>query len=294
MHAPEHPSKPPAVRLLAGLAVAGTIAVIAARSGGVSGDKEVEWLTQLAKSGDAGAQLQLGLAYMDGRYGLNPDPVSGQYWLKTSAKGGNAYAADAIANIYASNSAEELQQALPWWQLGAHGGNADAELHLGEFMHLTGHDNQAVAWLRDAADRGDNRARSDLLSLYRTQAVTENDLHRGENPIAALGERSDSAGLKTLYTVWRTVKASSPITHSSDALIERAEYGDPVAEYQLAIRYNDGSWAVERNPQQAITWLKRSADAGNQLAVKTLAEFQHSERVSLGNSPGAATGGNRT
>jgi len=294
MHSTEHPTKSPATSLLAGLAIAGTIAVVAARSGGVPAGTEVNWLTQLAKSGDTGAQLQLGLAYLDGRYGLSADPATGQYWLKASAQGGNAYAADTIANIYAKNSAEDLKQALPWWQLGAHGGNADAELHLGEFMHLTGNDTEAVAWLREAADRGDSRARSDLLSLYHTQVLSESDLHRGENPIAALGERSGSAGLKTLYSVWRTVKASSPLIQSPNALIERAENGDPVAEYQLAVRYNDGSWAVERNPQKAITWLQRSAKAGNHIAAKTLAEIQHSDRNNPGSMPGAATGGSRT
>jgi TPR repeat protein len=290
----EHPTKHPATSLLAGLAIAGTIAVIAARSGGVPAGHEVDWLNQLAVSGNTGAQLQLGLAYRDGRYGLKPAPSTALYWLRAAAKGGNAYAADTVANHYASNAQADLQQALPWWQLAARGGNADAQVHLGEFMLTTGHDQRAITWLRDAADRGDGRAHDDLVSLYRDDPLPSSDLHRGENPVAAIGERADSTGLKTLYAIWRTVKASSPTTQSSDALIERAKHGDPVAEYQLAERYRDGAWAVERDPRKAITWLRRSAEAGNRVAAKTLAEIQHSDSTDLGTTPGAASGGSRT
>jgi uncharacterized protein len=58
-------------------------------------------------------------------------------------------------------------------------------------------------------------------------------------------------------------------------LISHAQQGDPVAEYQLAMRYRDGAWSVTRNPQQALTWLQRSAAAGNRVAAQTLAETGH-------------------
>lgn len=290
----EYPTKRPATTLLTTLAIAGTLALFATHAGGVSAGHEADWLKQLAKSGDADAQLQLGLAYRDGRYGLTPDPVTGRYWLGVAAQGGNAYAADAVANSYTSASAGNLQQALPWWQLAAEGGNADAQMHMGRFMRLSGQNEQALAWLREAADRGDRRAHAELAALYHQLPLTQADLHRGENRIAALGERANSSGLKTLFTVWRTVKASSPTTQSPAALMDRASHGDPVAEYQLAVRYRDGNWAVERDPQKALSWLQRSAEAGNPVAVKNLAEIQRSDRASLSSTPHAAFGGSRT
>lgn len=287
----EHPSKLPAPRLMAGLAVAATVAVIAACAGGVPAGHEVDWLNQLADSGDTNAQLQLGLAYLDGRYGLKPAPDTALYWLRAAAKGGNAYAADTVANTYASEDQVDLQQALPWWQLAASGGNADAQVHLGEYMLTNGHYQQAVALLRDAADRGNNRAHDDLASLYREVPLTEADLQRGANPLAALGERVGSPSVKSFFAIWHTVEASSPTTQSSEALIARARHGDPVAEYQLAVRYRDGAWAVERDSHKAITWLQRSAAAGNRIAAKTLTEIQHSDKTGLTIMPRAASGG---
>ena len=67
---------------------------------------ELAWLTRLANQGDDGAQLQLGLAYRDGRYGLSPDPESGLYWLQRSAAGGNAYAEDAVGKAYADGQGQ--------------------------------------------------------------------------------------------------------------------------------------------------------------------------------------------
>jgi len=295
MQSTVHPTKPSAISLLTGLTIAGTIAVITAQSGGVPAGSEVNWLNQLAVSGDPGAQMELGLAYRDGRYGLHRDPDLGLYWLRKSAHRGNAYAADAAANLYAdSDDFGGLQQALPWWHQAAAGGNSDAQVHLGEYLMIKGQDNQAVTWLRDAADQGDGRAREDLASLYREDILPGSDLHRGENPMAALGERADSAGIKTLYAVWRTIKASSPTTQSADALIARAENGDPVAEYQLALRYRDGSWAVNRDPQKALTWLERSAEAGNRIAEKALAEIQQNNRTGFSTTPSTATGDSRT
>jgi uncharacterized protein len=271
----DHPTKLFATTLLAGLAIVASIAMLASQASGVANGDEIDWLNQLAKSGNAGAQLQLGLAYMKGRYGIAPDPVTGRYWLSTAAQNGNAYAADVIANSYASDK-HQLQQALPWWQIAARGGNADAQLHLGEYLLSNGQDHQAVDWLRDAADRGDNRAHEELASLYAEMPITETDLYRGNNRFAALAERLDSVGVKSLFAVWRTLEASSPLMQSPEALITRVQQGDPVAQYQLAVHYRDGAWAVQRDPEKAMNWLQRAAAAGNLIARKDLAEHRNS------------------
>lgn len=278
MHPTERPKTRTIPQLIAGLAgITGALAVMAAHAGGLAPGQELDWLSRLANQGDAGAQLQLGLAYREGRYGLEPDPRTGLHWLTAAAKGGDAYAADVAANAYAAGqgSPRNLAQARHWWQVAADGGNADAQRHLGE-LYLEGHQvQQAEPWLRKAADRGDLRAHDDLVQLYRQQEAPASDLHRGENPINALDARMDAAGLKFLLAAWHTVKAGSSLTYSADALKARARQGDPVAEYQLGMRYLDGAWAVEADPQQARRWLQRAAADGNPIAAQTLAEARH-------------------
>lgn len=272
------PNKSPVTRLLAALLAGGALAVAAgAHAGSVPARREVAWLNRLARGGDSGAQLQLGLAYREGRYGLSPDPRTALHWLQASANGGSAYAADLVANAYDRGQGVPRDRALArhWWQLAADGGNADAQARLGE-AELAGRDSgQGVAWLRAAADRGDARAHRDLASLYRQSVVPAADLQRGSNPLAALGARLGSPGLTGLVAAWHTVATGSSFMYSRDALLARAGQGDPVAEFQLGERYRDGAWAVRRDPQQAQHWLQRAAAHGNPLAARALAATRH-------------------
>jgi len=265
--------KLPLTALIAGLAATASITVLAGYAQGVPAKRERDWVQQLADNGDAGAQLQLGLAYREGRYGLTPDPRASLHWLSAAGRAGNAYAADLVGNAYATGQgvSSDTRQALHWWQKGAAAGNADAQMHLGESLLAAGDRDAGTDWLRRAADRGNTRAHADLVELYREQGLAEADLHRGENPISALAERLDAKGLNAVFAAWRTIATNTPPDQSGETLVEQARAGDPAAEYQLGMRYRSGAWAVTQDPQQANFWLQRSADAGNRLAVHTLA-----------------------
>lgn len=298
MRLPQHLKTRPLTAMLAGIAAVGGFAVMAGHAAGVPAQREIAWLEHLADAGDSGAQLQLGLAYRDGRYGLVPDPSTGLHWLTAAGRGGNAYAADLAGNAYAAGlgTHRDPQQALHWWRLAAEAGSADAQTHLGEALLAAGRHEQGVTWLRDAADRGDRHARTDLTALYREYGLPDADLHRGENPVAALSERLDANGMKAIFTAWHTLESNTPLIEpSGDTLVDLAQQGDPVAEYQLGMRYRNGAWAVERDPQQARLWLRRSAAAGNRIAVQTLAESKHSHTAEpTTTAPPAAPGSQRT
>jgi len=268
--------------LFGALLAAGIIAVLVVRAGGVPPASEVDWLSELAGSGDAGAELQLGLAYREGLYGLPRDPQASLKWLLEAARQGDAYAADAVANAYAQGLgiAVDPQQAAYWWGRAARGGNIDAQERLGEALLAEGHDREALRWLRAAADQGDMQAREDLARLYRQDILPESvlpdaDTQRGENPLGVLGAELNSPGLKALYDLWDAVETDMPILQSTDKLLERAIRGDPLAEYQLGLRYRDGAWAVRRDPVRARVWLERAAAAGNRNAAQALKQLDN-------------------
>jgi uncharacterized protein len=250
------------------LAVAGLVLLYSLHHTGVPDRKEVGWLEHLANNGNTDAQLQLGLAYKEGRYRLKPDPLTSEQWLRRAAKGGNAYAADALAQEYAHEHHTRLAE--KWWLAGAQRGNADAQRHLGEQLLSESEQQQALHWLRAAADRGDRQAKADLIELYREGDATGKDLHRGDSPIEALNARLGNTASNALFKLWDTVEADSPFEQSAEELMARADAGDPDAEYQLGLHYLDGAWAVERNPAKARYWLQRAADAGNSLAKQSL------------------------
>jgi TPR repeat protein len=273
-HPPE--SKLPLSTLVIGVASAVILVAMVANASTAhrtNSNRELDWISHLAHDGDAGAQLQLGLAYRDGRYGLEPDAKTGRYWLSEAARHGNDYAADLLANTYAKGEggAPDSHQAVRWWEVAAREGNADAQTHLGQYLLSQGREDEASNWLRRAANRGDDAAHAELTKLYRKALVSPVDLRRGENSLAVLGERLDSAGLKTLSAVWNTVELSLPNQQSATTLLQRANQGDPLAEYQLALHFRDGAWAVKQDPEQADLWFHRAASDGNPLAISALA-----------------------
>lgn len=107
------------------------------------------WLNRMAKSGDSGAQLQVGLAYRDGRYGLSADADKGMYWLKQAANNGNAYAEDTIAEMYATGNGAEQNTALAmqWWKKSIKDGDPQARLHMSEALIKAGKVQEAESLL---------------------------------------------------------------------------------------------------------------------------------------------------
>jgi hypothetical protein len=107
--------------------------------------EELDWLSQLANKGDAGAQLQLGLAYKDGRYGISPDTKTGLYWIKRSAAGGNPYAEDIMGTAYAKGLGmrQDIKQAEHWWRKAVNDGAPDAKLHLADALLKNGQTREA-------------------------------------------------------------------------------------------------------------------------------------------------------
>jgi uncharacterized protein len=182
-----------------------TLAVVYAVGGNLKSPSEAQWLSTLAGNGNSGAQLELGLAYRDGAFGLKPDREASRHWLRMSAEGGNAYAAQTL------------------------------------------------------------QTRDDASSDGAVQGTT----------LAALAARFHSLTLQAVSVVTDLISRASLAPQSAAALRMAADAGDPIAQYQLGIRYRDGGWGVGRDRAQARSWLTRAADAGNSLAAQALLTVSH-------------------
>ncbi len=269
------------------LVAAGVAGLIAVSHAGLSNDQEVAWLSRLANSGDAGAQAQLGLAYRDGRYGLDADPHAGLYWLKAAAKGGDAYAADAVGDAYAQGqgTAPDTTTAEQWWSRAAAAGNAHAQARLGKALLADGKTDQARDWLRKAADQGEAQAQAALRDLTSQEQASVADARHGENSLAAEARRMDSPSLGLAAAVWEALGHGAPAGVRISRLRDQAQSGDPVAQYQLAELYSTGNWGVKRDDAKALHWLKTSAEAGNTVAMETLSKVYRDGRMGVTPDP---------
>lgn len=183
------PRLPARTRLAAAVILAGVIgALFVSHITHAPSANDLALLTQSAKAGEDGAELQLGLAYREGLLGLPTDEVQARYWIHRAALDGNNYAA-------------------------ALEGNAPAPSLVG----------RVLGFLDD---------------------------------VGTIFIRSDS----------------------TEHIAAAAQAGDPVAQYQLAMRYRDGSWGVARDDAASRLWLERAAKGGNKVAMLTLARaYEHGE-----------------
>lgn len=139
----------------------------------VSSSDEFAMLQQLARDNNDGAQLQLGLAYRDGRLGLSANADKADYWLGKAAANGNDYARQLLGKqTEASGAAGFIQQfsrvladrSLDRLQAKARQGDALAQFELAiryrDGLYGVEQDLlQSQLWLKRAAAGGNEVAR---------------------------------------------------------------------------------------------------------------------------------------
>jgi TPR repeat protein len=245
----------------------------------------LRFLEREAEDNDAGAQLLYGMAYLNGRDGLKLDAEKAVYWLRRSARMGNAYAQLMLGKAYAEGNgvAKDLSHAVKWWRESAEKDNAEAQFLLGKaFLQGQGiakDTDKAIVWLEKSAEQNNKDAqfllgklRLEGKAVTKDETVAQSWLQRA----AALGHQ-DAIYLLSLMedSIDFTLKLYQ---ESADALKTRAEDGDAQAEYELGIRYESGAWDVTQDNAKALQWITKSAEAGNTVAMGTLAHiYRHGD-----------------
>ena len=146
-----------------------------------------------------------------------------------------------------------------WLNRLANGGDVGAQLELG-LAYRAGRDGlprdsrMALQWLERAAQGGDGYAADLVGDAYADGAGTSADPTRATHwwQVAAQAGNVDArrrlggTAPGTVQEVEHVLTGETIRDQSGAALQVRAGQHDPVAEFQLAERYRDGAWAVNR------------------------------------------------
>lgn len=243
-----------------------------------SAQSEIELIRQQAVKGDPGDQLLYGLAIIDGRYGLDPDIASGMSWIKRAADGGDNYAAMVLGKAYAQGKGvkKDPVKAVLWWRKAADGDNTEAKYHLA-MAYMEGKGvakdlQKAGSWLKQAADEGSADAQYQLGQMHSEGVVVEKDQDTAMEWLRRAADNGHLEAVHLLGVIESMVKAATPLTQESyNALHQRAIENDPHAQFELALRYENGSLDVNADPAKALLWLTKAAENGNVLAMHRLA-----------------------
>ncbi|RMD70057.1 MAG: sel1 repeat family protein [Gammaproteobacteria bacterium] len=240
---------------------------------------ELKMIAQEAQNGDPGAELLYGLAFLEGRYGLKVDARKAVQWLERSAKDGNSYAQLVLGNCYAEGKGVKADpaEAVKWWRKAAEAGNSEAQYRLGK-AYLDGFgvakdDQRAVEWLKRAAANGNPRAEYLIGKMYHEGYILVQDQTLAKDWLSRAASHGYQNAINLLEVINVLLKSTTLESQASyAALKEKAEQGDPHAQYELALRYETGAFDVNADPAKALYWLTQAAKNGNLLAMKHLAD----------------------
>lgn len=269
-----HADGPSRTPLLVGVAVALGIGLVVALPHHVQDGANRTQLIQQATDGEPRAQLMLGLAYQNGQYELPRDHQTAALWFGRAARAGDTYAAALLGDAYAAGDgvAKDSAAAQQWWGQAAQAGEVHAESQLGLALIAQGEaparQDEGYRWLERASVKGDLAARKAL---------------GADDQAPSLAVTADDGIWSRLY---RMLDNATMNGQSADSLMQRAQAGDSDAQYELALRYRDGSWAVDADPKQALQWLRLSAHHGDAMAMIALSDAY--QQGQLGLAPNAA------
>jgi len=241
--------------------------------------KAVEGWLKAAEQGDAIAQYNLGICYINGN-GVEQDPVRAFEWFRKGAEQGDTDAQFCLAICYDKGEgvAKDHTKAFEWWYQLAEQGDANAQYNLG-VCYARGEGvrknlAKAVLWYRRAMLQGHIKAERAIWKagqkLIRTKKWRHNDPQRETfyqhiaNAVSELPEREQYL-LKLHYGMEDDpVDTIAQFRHAAKA-------GDAVAQYFLGMCYEIGK-GVTQDLAQAVEWYRQAAEQGNADAQEALGE----------------------
>jgi TPR repeat protein len=263
---------------LRALALALALGVMLPAAAQIDQTTELKMLESEARGGQPEAELLYGLALLEGRDGIKPDPVQGYNWIRRAAHEGDTYAQYMLGTLYAEGRGTGVKndRAIYWWREAAKGDNRTAQYLLGK-AYLEGkmvpRDNtEAIHWLTKSAEQGNSDAEFLIGKMYLEGDAVAQDKLLARDWLDRAARQGNSEAINILRGLANIVNYTTMVyQESADRLMERARSGDPHAEYELAMRYQSGAWDVRKDETKSLEWLLKSANHGNRLAMQTLA-----------------------
>lgn len=241
---------------------------------------ELKLIAQQAQAQDPNAQLLYGLAFLEGRYALQPDAAKAVYWLRRAAREDQSYAQLLLGKLYAEGKgvAEDPQHAVYWWNKAANADQAEAQYRLGKAwldgFGVEPNSTRALHWLNLAAGNGSHDAEYLLGKMYQQGYRVAQDTDLAQSWLSRAADSGHSGALSLLAALDQVIDFTTQVyQQSAEVLQQKANAGDPHAQYELGLRYESGAYDVNRDDQQALHWLTLAADNGNIHAMAALAHI---------------------
>ncbi|AIZ56741.1 Sel1 repeat protein [Candidatus Methanoplasma termitum] len=161
--------------------------------------EEVEKVKELAESGDADAQRELGLMYSDG-VGVSQDDALALKWWRLAADEGHVGGQNGLGWAFLNGKGvkQDFATAVKWVKMAAEQGFAKAQMNMGLLCIGKGTSNnfeEAEKWFELASAQGYPGADRKLIEVRRRNEMTENNVKLEEYRIDECAECGRVSGI---------------------------------------------------------------------------------------------------
>ena len=239
-------------------------------------EASLQWLKRAAASKSTYAMLDLGTAYLEGRFGCKTDPAEAVRWFDRAVENGGSDARFAVALQFLDNPEgidRAKEEALKLLEEAADAGDLDALRTLGLQHGIGGHFGpnvkKGLAYLRRSADRGDAAAMIDmarylLLQFDPDRAVMKKWLEESHEWLEKSASKDDTNAMMELFTRHTQGRDAEKDEQKGLAWLRDAvRLKDGKALYRLAEVYAKGQFGVRRDPKEAEKVLREGASLGS-------------------------------
>jgi len=259
-------------------------------------DKAYEWFEKAAKANNLTGIYYCGDMLQKGE-GVAQDKERGFNMLLRAADEGFPAAQYAVGNSYYTGDGTVRNETLgaQWMLKAANNGLTRAQYNLG-MAYATGNGvdinyETAAAWLAVATQKGFTRqmkaafaeggdlAGTNFAVYMRVlKAIDDKDFEQALKDIKVLN-KAKLPQAKTLeaMVLFNPEYKKANVKKGVKLLQEGVKAGDPVAQYLMAKRYEDGN-GVERDMTQAVGLYEKSSEAGYYLATCELGDLYYEGR----------------
>ncbi|MCB1657204.1 MAG: SEL1-like repeat protein [Pseudomonadales bacterium] len=241
--------------------------------------KAVEWYRKAAEQGDEQGQYNLGVMYLNGT-GVTQDYAKAADWYHKAAEQGYAYAQSNLGIMYEDGTGvtQDYAKAADWYHKAAEQGYASAQFNLGVmYQDGTGVAKdyaKAVEWYQKSAEQGNADAQFKLGKIYIDGDGITRDPQKGLEflEMAMKQGNEDAIGFLSFFFKKMSNNKQMDIARVLEIIKGFAESGYAAPQMLYGTLYEFGQ-GVPRDYVKAVYWYRKSAEQGNVLAIKYLADM---------------------
>ena len=219
-------------------------------------EKAVQWFRVSAEQGNATGQINLAYCYYYGE-GVQKDSLESLRWCQLAMDQGLAGAQNLYGALFCQGN-----EKMEWYQRAAEQNCEVAMLNLATLYKEVGRCDEALTWLKKAADQGFIPAKNTLGNWYFYGQCVDEDKAEAVKLYRYAAERGFAES--QLHIGYCYTKGLGVKVDHKEAIrwyMLAADQGNMLACYNLGLYYERGD-GVDKDFKEALKWYMKAADLG--------------------------------